>query len=458
MRINLTPPASDTPLGLETITRILPLDTLQEAIDACGAREQRQSKLTAMLTLLLCISMKLYSHYSWEALLVRLAKPLRWLSVADVPQATKGAISMARSRLGVRPLAYAFHHLCQPIATPNTPGAFAFGRHLVAFDGTTERVVDTADNERVFGRPSNSNCPLVQAIYLCELGTHVVFDAVFHPYGRMGEREAATRMLRSVTWGMLLLLDRGFYGYDMLLRIRSQLADVLVRVPDTAKFDRKARQYLEDGSYLVSVRPSDAKRRRSGEYIVMRVIEYTLDDPGRPGHRQRARLMTSMLDAEACPALEVACLYHERWEIEVAIDEMDTHQQAPSLPLRSLKATAVLQELYALLLAHFVVRSLMHETACAYEIDPDRLSFLNSLRLIQDVLPGLQLLDRSWHERIWQQLREDMMAFLLPPRRNRVCRREVKQRTSTFSAKHRGRHRRPQPTCSFREAVVIYGA
>lgn len=100
----------------------------------------------------------------------------------------------------------------------------------------------------------------------------------------------------------------------------------------------------------------------------------------------------------------------------------------------------------------------MHETACAYEIDPDRLSFLNSLRLIRDVLPGLQLLDEAWHERIWQQLREDMMAFLLPARRNRVCRREIKQMTGKFPAKHRGRHRRTQPTRSFREAVVVLGA
>jgi len=393
MRINLAPSVSDTPLGLETITRILPRSDIQEVIDACGAREQRQHKLTALMTLLLCISMKLYNHYSWEALLVRLANPLRWLGVAEVPQATKGAISMARSRLGVRPLAHAFRHLCQPIATPDTPGAYAFGRRLVAFDGTTERVVDTADNERIFGKPRNSNCPLVQAVYLCELGTHVIFDAVFYPYGQVGERKAATRMLRSVTWGMLLLLDRGFYGYEMLLAIRSHLADVLVRVPDTVKFKPKQRQYIEDGSYLVTLRPGQAKRWRAGEHIVMRVIEYTLNDPGRPGHRRRARLMTSLLDADACPALEIVCLYHERWEIEIAIDEMDTHQQAPSLPLRSLKATAVLQELYALLLAHFVVRSLMHETARAYEIDPDRLSFLNSLRLIRDVLPGLQLLD-----------------------------------------------------------------
>jgi len=136
---------------------------------------------------------------------------------------------------------------------------------------------------------------------------------------------------------------------------------------------------------LAYIYPSDYPRRRQGERLLVRVIEYTIDDPQRPGHGEHHRLITSLLEPELYPAHTLACEYHQRWEIEITIDEIDTHQRLPNLPLRSLKPVGVIQEAFGLLLAHYAVRTVMHEAATQAGLDPDRLSFVNALRIIAGI-------------------------------------------------------------------------
>ena len=125
---------------------------------------------------------------------------------------------------------------------------------------------------------------------------------------------------------------------------------------------------LADGSFLAYVYPSSKARRQRRNGILVRVIEYTFDDPQRPGYGEPHRLITSLLDAERYPARELIVGYHERWEIEITLDELDTHQHLPGRPLRSHNPVGVRQELYGWLLAHFVIRVLMHEAALSVDI------------------------------------------------------------------------------------------
>jgi len=161
--------------------------------------------------------------------------------------------------------------------------------------------------------------------------------------------------------------------------------------------------------------PSQPKRRAAGERLLVRVLEYTLDDPQRPGHQQRHRLITTLLSPHLYPALDLICTYHERWEVELVFDECDTHQLA-SHPLRSHKPLGVLQELYALLLAHFVVRVMMPRAAVQAHLDPDRLSFVNTLRLLGDAIPQFQMVDPLDHPHLMTRLLKDIVHFHLPPR------------------------------------------
>lgn len=444
---------------MDVIHQVISAESITQVIEECGVAEHRVRRLPASLTLMVCIGMNLLSELSLFSVLVRLVRGTRLLEAVGLEAlATKSAISQARYRLGAKPLEVLFKRVCRPIATPDTMGAFAFGWRLVAIDGTTEDVADTPLNDAYFGRHhgdrGDSAFPQVKGVYLCECGTHVIFDAVFYPC-HTSEHSGTRRLLRSVGPDMLVLMDRGVYSYEVVAQVRQRGAHVLCRLSSSVK-PRRVRT-LPDGSYLAYIYPTDAHRRRAGEHLVVRVIEYTFDDPNRPGYGETHRLLTTLLDPVLYPALDLVALYHERWEIELVIDEIDTHQRLLDRPLRSLVPVGVLQELYALLVAHFVVRSIMHQAALAHHLDPDQLSFIQCLRLICDALPDFQLVHPVHHPRLWSRLLQDLAFCRLPLRDQRINPRVVKRKMSKFKLKHPV-HRRPPRPKPFRNGVVLLSA
>ena len=142
---------------------------------------------------------------------------------------------------------------------------------------------------------------------------------------------------------------------------------------------------MADGSYLSRIYSSTSHRRRQREAIVVRVIEYRL--PGVSGAQKIYRLITTILDSKLAPAKELAALYHERWEIETTLDELKTHLRGAQIVLRSKTPELVRQEFYGLLMAHFAIRGLMHEAALHADEDPDRLSFVHAVRVVQRRMP-----------------------------------------------------------------------
>jgi hypothetical protein len=443
-------------MGIETLTRIIPMETIQSILEECGAQGQRERRLPGWLTVLFCIGMNLLSDLSMTGVMEHLMRGTRLIHFSDEEEApSAGAYSQARARLGAKVLERLFKAVCRPLATPATRGAFAYGLRLVALDGSVDEVPDSAANSAYFGRASASRgesaFPQVQCVYLCECGTHAIFDAAFWPYA-VSERRGGKRLLRSVTADMLVMWDRGFHDYDMLAGVRSRGAHVLARLPAHVKPERV--DVLPDGTWLAYVRPSDPKRRGK-ERLLVRVIEYTIDDPTRPGHALHHRLITTLLNPTDYPALDLIVLYHERWEVEITLDEVKVHQRLLPRPLRSLKPVGVIQELYALLLAHFVVRFVMHEAGLAFRLAPDRLSFVASLRLIRAAIPEFQLVDPVLHDRLWRRLLRDIVRHVLPLRRNRTQPRVVKRKMSNFKLKRPEHRAYSQPSLSFAEVVVV---
>jgi len=411
-------------------------------------------RLPAELVVVLVIAMNLFWELSLSYVLVRLSKGIRLLYGAGVDKlASKSSISEARYRLGAKVLAMLFKRVCCPLATSETEGAFAFGMRLVAIDGTIETMADTPANAAYFGRSSgkrgNSAFPQVQCVYMCECGTHAIFDAGFWPY-HVNERVGGYRLLRSVMAEMLVMWDCGFHAFDMVLGVCQRNGQVLSRLPAHTKPTWVAT--LPDGSWLAYSYPHAYQRRKHGEHLLVRIIEYQIDDPARPGHAQHHRLLTTLLDPDLYPALDLVCLYHERWEVEIAIDEIDTHQRLLPRPLRSLHPVG---ELYAWLIAHFVIRAIMHQAALSENLDPDRLSFVNSLRLIVDALSEFQLVDPADHSRLWSRLFRDITHFRLPERENRSNPRVVKRKMSKFKLKRPYHRSWPQPTKEFRNAILL---
>lgn len=441
---------------LEALETAVPYATLQTVVREHGLERQRKRKLSAEMGLLLAIVMNLYSCLSLAQVLRKLVQGLRyvWPDASFVP-ASKGAISQLRYQIGARPLVDLFHRVCQPMTSPETPGAFLFGLRLMALDGTDETIPDTPENVKVFGRHTSgrgaAGYPQLKAVYLEEVGAHAVVDAGFWPI-HTSERKGGFRLLRSVRAGMLLLWDTGFHSFEMVKQTLARKAHFLSRLPAGVK--RVPLRSLPDGSRLVYLTRSD-HHGRIQERIRVRLIEYTTTDPALPGCGERRRLITSLLDWRGCPALELARAYHERWEIEITIDETDTHQRLAFQPLRSQKPAGVIQELYGLLIAHFAVRKVMWEAAQQAGLDPDRLSFVNALRLIGDAIPEFQQTAPPQHAALYQRLIEDVARFRLPPRKPRVNPRVVKRKMSNFEKKRPEHYHVLQPKSSFTEAIAI---
>ena len=442
----------------EAMTQIISEATIQSVIEATQTQEKRCRKLPARLVVWLCILMNVFSEIGLRAVLVRIVRGTRLLCDAGVRvAANKGSISKARYRLGAGPLQALFAQVCQPLATPMTIGAYAFGLRLVAIDSTIENAADTPENDAYFGRqPASSRYPgsafpQMRCVYACECGTHAIFDAVFLPY-LQGDMGGAYQLLRAVQDDMLVMLDCGLFSFDMVQGIRTRGGHVLCRVRSSIR--PRCVQLLPDGTYLAYIYPSDYHRKKHGERLLVRVIEYTIDDPDRPGHGVAHRLITTLLDPEQYPVTELICLYHERWEIEITIDEIDTHQRLLSTPLRSRKPEGVLQELYGLLIAHYIVRAIMHQAALHHDLDPDRLSFVSAIRLISDAIADFQLVHPEQHDRLWLRLLKDIASFRLPPRENRINPRVVKRKVSKFKVK-RPEHFRPPKPKLFRDGIVL---
>ncbi len=193
----------------------------------------------------------------------------------------------------------------------------------------------------------------------------------------------AQEVVPALRRGMLCLADRFFPSYQLWQVAAKTGADLLWRTRQNARLEVDRR--LPDGSYLSRIYASTSDRRHQRKAIVVRAIDYHLKDV--PEAEPVYRLITTILDPKQASAEELAALYHERWEIETALDELKTHLRGAQIVLRSKTPELVQQEFYGLLMAHFAIRGLMHEAALQADEDPDRLSFIHSVRVVQRRMP-----------------------------------------------------------------------
>jgi hypothetical protein len=203
-------------------------------------------------------------------------------------------------------------------------------------------------------------------------------------------------VLPSLRKGMLCLADRNFYGFELWGQATATGADLLWRIKKNIGLPCEKR--LPDGSYLSRIYGSREDRRRQENGVIVRVIEYRLE--GIEGAEPLYRLMTTILDHEAAPAPEMAAQYHERWEIETALDELKTHLRGSKIVLRSKTPDLARQEFYGLMMAHFAIRGLMHEAALKANEDTDRLSFLHAVRVVRRKIASFAATPPSGQESI----------------------------------------------------------
>lgn len=379
-------------ISLGVISRKIPAEDIRRVLKETGRESKRQRKLPMRMMVYYVIALALYMDVSYGEVLRCLLEGLEWLGFPVKPIRTvqKSSISRARTRLGVEPVRRLQEELVVPVATPETQGAWYRGRRVVSMDGSTLDVADTPENVKAFGRPGaargRAGFPKIRLVSLVENGTHVLFGTRHGPYRGSSEAALALDVVKSLGADMLCLADRGFFSYRLWERAIGSGADQLWRVPKNAILPCIER--FEDGSYLSKIYPSSNDRIRDRRSIAVRVIEYELEGgASQEGTEVLYRLITTFQDPEKAPARELAALYHERWEIETAFDELKTHLRGRAIVLRSRTPELVSQEFYGLLLAHFAVRDLMHEAALEVSIDPDTVSFVHAVRVVRRKLP-----------------------------------------------------------------------
>ncbi len=387
-------------ISLGVVAQWFPREKVDAVLAQTGKGSRRQRDLPAHVVVYYVIALALFMQVSYREVLRCLLEGLQWLAGTGTGLKVAGnsGISQARRRVGVEPLRKLHDEVVQPIAGRKTRGAW-YGRwRLVTLDGSTLEVADEAVNREAFGLPGasrgDSAYPQLRFVSLLENGTHVLFASRCGPYAT-GEITLAKQVLASLQSDMLCLADRNYLGYALWQQARQTGAALLWRAKTHLRLEILER--YADGSYRSAIYASERDRRQRREPLQLRVIEYQLAAEG-PGE-DFYRLVTT-LSPEQAPAEELAGLYHERWEIEGALDELKTHLRGARIVLRSKTPPLVEQEFYGLLMAHYAVRGLMHEAALEADEDPDRLSYTHAVRVVRRKLPAAVAIPPSAQKRL----------------------------------------------------------
>lgn len=440
---------------LEGLSKVIPPEVIEQVLSDTGRDQQKACRLSHRVMLWLVVAMGVLTHLPIRQVF-KYARRMR----PGERTPSRSNLCEGRQRLGVEPVQRLAQRVIRPLATPQTPGAFYRDFRLVGVDGTIEDAPDTPANEERFGRSSGGRgdgaFPQVRKVSLVELGTHVEFAIAIGGW-HDAEQTLAETLFDKIPPDSLLLADRGFFSFETWKKLAGRGLKLLFRVKKSMILEPVTR--LSDGSFLAKIYPSSYDRDKDRNGILVRVIQYALDDPQRTGHGEVHRLITNLLDPELDPATALACLYHERWEEELVFDEQKTHldprRPGKAAHLRSQTPTGVEQEIYALSLGHFVTRALMHEAATAEAINVDRLSFTGCLRVLQARMPECDTSSPLHLEQWYRLLLEELGQERIEPRRNRVNPRVVKRKMSKFAKKRPEHRHRPPLRKAFAETVVI---
>lgn len=434
--------------------RILALENLisaevfDQALIHSGLDRQKACVLSHRVMLWVVLAMGLFSHLSIR----QVFKHARRMCFGEKTPA-RSSLCEGRQRLGVEPVRYLHQQVVRPMATANTRGAFYHGMRLMGIDATINDAPDSPANAARFGRSNGGRgegaFPQVRKLSLIELGTHIETAFAF------GGWQDSERTLARLVWGRipldaLLLADRGFFCVEDWKTLNDLKIGMLYRI--NCQLVLREIERLADGSYLAKIFVNSYNRSKDRNGTLVRVLEYTLNDPQRVGHGEQHRILTNLLDAAKHPALELIVLYHERWEVEMVFDEQKTHQdpRRPGKPAqyRSETPLGVEQEIYALSLGHFVVRAMMLDAAEQTALDVDRLSFTGCFRILQARLPECNSSSPESLANWYRSLMHEIANERIEPRRNRINPRVVKRKMSKFTKKqpwHRGQSSRRKP-------------
>jgi Insertion element 4 transposase N-terminal/Transposase DDE domain len=446
-------------IDMGMVQEVIEPHMIEELLETYQMWEERERKTNMRTIVYWLIALHLYPMLSQRRVYGKMASALR-TTRDDVPEQIPrtSALSYRREQLGSEIMQELFAQIAGPKANEEkTPQAFWKGMRLLAIDGTVESVPDTESNRQAFRYSTddeNSHSPFPQArlLLLIECGTHLICDAEI---SSCRQAEARGVLLLLERWRMeqsLILWDSGFHSSAAIFEVRARGGHILGRLASNILLTPLCT--LADGSYLVSIYRDQAHQR--GECMLVRVITYTFTDARIPGAGKLVyRLVTTLLDPFQYPGREMAVLYHERWHVELVIDEFRTHLRLSARTLRSLTPSGVMQEIYALLLAHIVVRTLMLEAAEQAKISPTQISFTETIHVMDENLIPLSLVNAARREHIVENVLKEISSQRLPKQPIRIQARVVKRSCSRYKRKKPEHLQAPPLDAEFHEIIEV---
>src|SRR5215472_15176678 len=432
-------------VDMALLSQVYPKEVIEHCVGESHSWKEkvRRVRQSTMLSLVwFVIAMALWSRLSqclvWEKLVTKMAD----IHPAEPDaQLSDAALSGRRSVLGYTGLQALMQERCVVMANRNQiPSAF-FGRYrLMAIDGTVFNTADTEANEKAFGRSSNQfgpgAYPQVRCVLLVECGSHATVGLEINPYD-ISEIHGAHQLLSMIGPDTLLLVDAGITGGGFFEHVRAQLGHVLGAVQAGAWENLSKQRRLSDGSVLAWVNPSRNVKYPMTKGMWVRLISYRLTDARLGEGGTVYRLATTLLNPRGAPADRLLELYHERWEVELVIDEIKTHERAQRKVLRSRTPNGVIQEIYGIFLAHYAIRAMMAQAAISANVDLDRVSFIRGMFQLVEMMAFSLTVEPEATPQLVERLSHHITRELLPPRVLRVNRREVKQIYNKYKPKKR---------------------
>jgi hypothetical protein len=416
------------------------LDWIQSCLEKQGVATLRRRKLPVENVVWLIIGMALFRDRSISEIVQRLDLVLpgedgRRQDVAN------SAITPARDRLGFEPLRSLFEVTARRWAVESAARYRWRGFTVFGIDGTTFRVPDSVENRETFESHSGSNYPMVRLAMLMALRSRVALDCSFAGCNT-GEATLAKNLLASIPSDSLTIMDRYFHNYAIWHEIYSQSENRhwLVRARDDLRGSWKTLERFGPGDELVEIavsQPTRSKHPGLPATLRIRVIRYR-----RAGFKTRT-LATSLLDPKAYPAREVAELYHERWELELAYDEIKTQTLERQEAIRSQSPERVRQELLGLMIAYNLVRREMEGMAMRLKLPANRISFQATLMMMRDLFCWAEIASPGKLPAMLAEMRIKLKTFVLPPRRGRRYPRVRKMQLSKYGTTKEKRTQRP---------------
>lgn len=395
-------------IGLGVLATWVPRDTVDDVIEATGRGAQRSGgKLPPHVMIYFVMALALFADDDYEEVIVKLTETLQdwgcWDDGWSPP--TSGGITQARQRLGADPVRRVFSQVAVPVADEDTVGAFLGPWRLMTVDGFEWDAPASEANIAAFGFAGTGKdgglqqaaFPKVRVVTLAECASHVVVDAAIGPVTAKGsgEQSLARQLYPHLDRDWLLIADRNFYNWQDWCTAADTGAALLWRVK--ADLSLPVLELLPDGSCrsvlinprikTVSTRRALLDAARAGQDLdpararYVRVIEYTV--PDRDGDDELIALITTITDPAAASAAVLAQAYHRRWDHETGNAQLKTCLRGPARLLRSHSPDMVRQEIYGYLLTHYAISALICTAATATGIDPGRVKFKRTVRIIR---------------------------------------------------------------------------